>query len=218
MRKSAADATSSTSCTASTSRKATKRKSDDVARDDEAIEGEQINKLEKELSMCKTEFHHVRDRLDEEKLLSSNLKKEVRRLKEDVVTDLEEQIRDANAELRTAKERARVLEEETLVQEQKKFASLTKKTLQEEEKVRVEIEKHFQGVVDMQTCNGIIHNLKNKLNAQEQSNQITMKKLEKDHEHAIQIMKEEMMDGAELTAEVPTLNKKNGFSGRSYTT
>ena len=53
MRKSAADATSSTSCTASTSRKATKRKSDDVTRDDEAIEGEQINKLEKELSMCK---------------------------------------------------------------------------------------------------------------------------------------------------------------------
>ena len=161
-------------------------------------------------------MHHVRDRLDEEKLLSSNLKKEVRRLKEDVVPDLEEQIRDANAELRTAKERARVLEEETLAQEQKKCVSLTKKMLQEEEKVRVEIEKNFQGVVDMQTCNGIVHNLKNKLNDQEQSNQITMKKLEKDHEHAIQTMKEQVTDEAELTAEVPTFNRKKQVSADEF--
>ena len=136
--------------------------------------------------MCKKEFYHVRDRLDEEKLLSSNLKKEVRRLKEDDVTDLKEQIRDANAELRTAKERTRVLEEELLAQEQK--------------------------------FNGIILTLQNKLNGQGQSNQIAMKKLEKDHEHVIQTMREQVSDEAELTAEAPTFNRKKGFSGRIYTT
>ena len=88
------------------------------------------------------ELKEIIKRLDDEKSLNYILKKEQRRLKEEI-SELDDQICNyetkrvkTSAELRATKERLTMLEEEILVEEQQKVAFLSRKLLHEQEKNR----------------------------------------------------------------------------------